>query len=736
MYCRLIISCCCLMVCFSAFGQSSIIKKGDVYMKLGEYEKAAACYKTAADKYTNDVTAKEKLGKALMEQGDYQSAEAVYQLLASSPMASDINKFNYAQVLRINGKYDVAGMVYRSYFELHPGHPLASEFNNFSARVQPLLQDAARYRVTNIPENTAGSDEGPTFCFYDLCYTSNGHSAGGRKGTYDLYLLRGGKSTNPANPQKIKGNINSRLNEGPATFSANGMEMIFTRSNYGHKSADGGINNGLYHAEYDTVSKKWINIQKLAFSDYNYNFMQPSLSKDGKTLFFVSDMPGGLGETDIYSCSKQGNAWSAPHNLGSSINTIGKEQTPFIADDGTLYFASDSRMGLGGLDMYSATLMDTTWGHIINPGVPLNSSRNDFGYVSDSTAHSGYLVSNRPGGVGGNDIYHFLSTATTVCGILVDAKTNKFVGEATVTIVKDDATQYDMTASKGGDFCLDLLPGKGVQYEVNKTGYTRYNGSLNADSGKQVIMLQPKGSIELAVNIKQQGNVTVKNATAVLFNPATGESIEHASDSDGFVKFDAEPNQEYVLKVSKTDLEAGGYEKFASPISTIGLKSGQVIREDAQMIYHKDMHSAAGTTQASAKNNRNNVSSNQQGAEPAGVPVQLPVVYFGVSSYQLSDADKKKLDRIARIMAERPELQLEISSNTDASGNLKSNMVLSAKRALACLDYLSEKGISKKRFIAVGYGDKKLVNNCGHVSDCTKEELARNRRTEFKIINE
>ena len=704
-------------------------------MKKGEYEKAAACYKTAADKNTNDVIAKEKLGKALMEQGDYQSAEAVYQLLASSPMAADINKFNYAQVLRINGKYDVAGMAYRSYFELHPAHPLANEFKNFAAKVQPLLTDEARYRITSIPENSVGSDEGPAFCVYDFCYTSNGHSQSGRNGTFDLYLLRGAKASNPANPQKIKGNINSRLNEGPATFSANGHEMIFTRSNYSHKSADGFITEGLYHADYDTVSKNWTNIQKLSFSDYNYNFVQPSLSKDGNKLFFASDMPGGLGETDIYVCYKQGNTWSAPHNLGNSINTIGKEQTPFIADDGTLYFASDSRMGLGGLDIYSATLTDTSWGHIINPGAPLNSSRNDFGYVSDSTAHAGYLVSNRPGGIGGNDIYHFTSTTTTVCGILVDAKTNKFVAEATVTIVKDDATQYDITASKGGDFCLDLNPGQAIQYEVNKTGYTRYNGSLNAASGKQVIMLQPKGSIELAVNIKQQGNVKVQNATAVLFNPATGENIELASDTDGFVKFDAEPNQEYVLKISKTDMQTGGFEKFVSPISTIGLKPGQTLREDAQMIYHKEYAFSASNIQ-SRTGSSTALKSSGPGAEPATSSAPLPVVYFGVSSYSLSESDKKKLDRIARIMKERPQLQLEISSNTDASGNLHSNMILSAKRALACLDYLSDKGISRNRFIAVGYGDKKQVNNCSRVNDCTKEEQALNRRTEFRIINE
>ena len=625
-------------------------------MQRGDYAKAASFYKKAADANINDVVAKEKLGKALVALGDYQSAEAVYQLLATSPMASDTNKFYYAQMLRINHKYEVAAINYKAYFDLHPNDPLADEFRNFLEKLKNLQQAENRYQLTNIPENTKGSDEGPTFCLYNFCFTSNGNSSRSKNGNYDLYILHGG---NPANrePEKFKGKGNWHLNENAAAFTNDGREMIFARNN-SRKSIDKSYKLGLYHADYDSAGKKWINVKQLAFNDYNYNYMQPALSYDGNKLLFVSDKPGGLGEDDIYMSVKHGNTWGAPVNLGTGVNTIGREAAPFIAGDGNLYFSSDSRMGLGGLDIYAAAPADSTWANAVNVGIPINSAYDDFGYVNDPTGHSGYIVSNRPGGVGGNDIYHF-------------------------------------TLSN------DLLNGSGTSAN-----------SINS----------PRRVIDLNINVSQ-GSDKLQNATAVLFNPATGVKIEHVSDSDGFVKFEAEPNQEYVLKVFKTDMQQGGYEKFVRPISTLGLKPGQVLREDAQLIYHEDMVAASGSEMSSAKA--------QYGA--TSMP-GLPTIYFGTGSYILDGASKKKLDGVVKLMKASPAVEMEISSNTDASGDLRSNMALSAKRSLACLNYLVGQGINKSRFIAVGYGDKMPVNNCLKVNNCTEAEKAKNRRTEFKII--
>ena len=408
---KLIMSFCCVVICLSAFSQDDAdIRKGDECMVKHSYAKAYEFYKKAASDKTSNIIADERIAKALLAMGDKAGAENIYRQLESLTPDGSLDHFYYAQVLCSNGKYDEAAHAYHVYFKAHPNDPLADEFSGFRTKVRKLLNDTDQYNITDIPENTAGSDVGPSFCFYFLCYSSGAKvDPGAPKDNYDLYMEHGGNASNPAVPEKLKGKINQGLTEGPATFSRDGMEMIFTRSNYDHKATDGEIRLGLYHADYDSTKKEWVNITALNFTDYNYNYMQPSLSKDGSMLFFASDIAGGLGETDIYVSYKTGSTWSVPVNLGNGVNTMGREETPFIADDGHLYFASDSRMGLGGLDIYQATLTDGVWGHAVNLGAPLNSAYDDFGYINDNRKEgSGYFVSNRPGGKGGNDIYHFV----------------------------------------------------------------------------------------------------------------------------------------------------------------------------------------------------------------------------------------------------------------------------------------------------------------------------------------
>jgi len=375
MFYRLIVYCYCLLASLATFSQNSAdIKKGDAYLTRSDYTRAVEFYKKAVAAHKTSISANEKLGKAYLTLNDPKNAEAIYSQLASITPEGSLDRFYYAQVLRMNGKYSEAGKTYDIYFKAHPNDPLANEFRNFESRVMHLLTDTDYYKITDIPENTSGSEVGPTFCFYFFCYSSNKHDLNAPTDNYDLYIQRGGNPSNHPAPEKLKGDVNGRLTEGPATFSRDGKEMIFTRSNYGQKGADGKIKIGLYHADYDSTDKKWINTAVLNFIDYDYNFMQPSLSTDGSTLYFASDIPGGFGGIDIYVCHKQGNAWSAPVNLGSGINTMGSEQTPFLSDRGILFFASDSRMGLGGLDMYSATATDGVWGHATNLGAPLNTA--------------------------------------------------------------------------------------------------------------------------------------------------------------------------------------------------------------------------------------------------------------------------------------------------------------------------------------------------------------------------
>ncbi len=156
----------------------------------------------------------------------------------------------------------------------------------------------------------------------------------------------------------------------------------------------------------DLVDEEWTNISEVPFNSEEYSVGQPALSADGKKLYFVSDMPGSIGGTDIFVVDiLEGNSFSEPKNLGIGINTSGREMFPFLTKE-KIYFSSDGHLGLGGLDVFESKLVDT-FKEPVNLGKPLNSNKDDFAYIVDERTRRGYVSSNREGGVGDDDIYSF-----------------------------------------------------------------------------------------------------------------------------------------------------------------------------------------------------------------------------------------------------------------------------------------------------------------------------------------
>ena len=697
--------------------QNKFVKKGDKLMHRFNFERAAAMYKKAADADLTNTEALEKLGNAFIASGDYKSAESVYQTLVANPQSKPVCKFTYGQILCINGKYPEAAKAYAEFVLAAPNDPRATEFKNFAEAIVPLQTDDKSYQLATLPENTAASELGPTYNAGKLMFASNRGKGSAVRMTdawtgkvyYDLYEQRSAAAGDSVVPAKLKGKVNKRLNEGPATFSRDGMEMIFTRTNYGVKGTDGVQRLGLYHANYDTKRKKWINVRPLPFNSSEYNVAHPALSKDGRRLYFISDMPGGLGETDIYVSIRNAFTWEQPVPLGKEVNTVGREMFPFIADDGTLFFSTDTRVGLGGLDIYYTRAMGNKWGTVQNAGAGINTAADDFGYVSDETGKNGYMVSDRSGGAGSDDIYKFVRLTEPVCGTVVDAKTKNAVQGAQVT-----ATSYSMDMRRGisdtkGSFCMGLQPGQEYEVEAVADGYAKYSNSWQVRSNKndrKVIELQPKGGIDLTVDVSEKNGTALDGATAFLINKTTGEITQQKSDSTGKVKFDLFKDQEYELKVVKKTMGQDGlYDKFIKTISTMGFAPNTKVNENAQLTFYEK-----------------------------SVVFDLPNVYFDYNSAVIKPAAAAELDKVAKVMNAFPDVQVELSAHTDVRGSASANMVMSAKRAQACVDYLVSKGVNITHLIAIGYGEERIRNKCKEHITCTEKEHAVNRRTEFRVV--
>ena len=379
------------------------IKKGDVDMKREATLLMADCYRLM----NNWSKAKEWYGKRIR----YGNAEPeIYYYLG--------------QALRNTGNYKEARRMLLIYDSLSPQDPNGKLLAGYCDSVVFWQKYPPVYEIKNVRSfNSPQSEFGTIFYGNGVLFTSDRNV---RKQEVKKYGWTGNSylrlfvaaynredsiSFDNYKPEPVPGLFNQSWHDGPATFNRDLDEAIINRTLYFRdkgKRDPGHIRTHLLKL-YSTLRKdgKWSKPKAHFLSSNEYSVGHPALTPDGQILFFVSDMPGGFGGTDIYQIVKKAGKWSKPKNLGAEINTSGNEMFPFATENGDLYFASDMHPGLGGLDIFTAHLREGKWARPHNLGSPVNSSYDDFSLATDSTGDQGFFSSNRPGGLGDDDIYWF-----------------------------------------------------------------------------------------------------------------------------------------------------------------------------------------------------------------------------------------------------------------------------------------------------------------------------------------
>ena len=277
--------------------------------------------------------------------------------------------------------------------------------------------------------------------------------------------------------------INTKYHEASVTFSPDNETMYFTRNNYGKKLKrdKNGVNNlKIYMSK--KVDDEWMEAVEVPFNSDDYSTGHPALSPDGKQLYFVSDMPGSIGQTDIFVVDVlENNSFSEPRNLGPEINTERKEMFPFINDQ-KLYFSSDGHTGLGGLDVYEVPYTEEEgFQEVKNLGQPINSNRDDFSYIVNEENQKGYFASNRSEGKGDDDIYSFErldlekipASDSAIAGVVTELITGDIMPQQLVELLDENGIKLkEMVSDDDGRFIFeDLEADTKYTIKANKDEY-------------------------------------------------------------------------------------------------------------------------------------------------------------------------------------------------------------------------------------------------------------------------
>ncbi|NTW23918.1 MAG: OmpA family protein [Lentimicrobium sp.] len=459
--------------------------KADRLYTRFDYAKAIPYYEKLAGKNNkHEAYALARLGDCYRLTSNFEESAKYYGKAIDSGTTDTSVYFNYGQALRSMGRYDEAAVQFNKYALLKPSDPRGSLFAQFSNEIKQWKQSEFDYELINAEAiNSQFSDFSPVYSNDGIIFTSDRMARSGEKrfgwtGAYflDLFFAQMNKNADeimmPGSPSVYSAKFNQPYHDGPAAFSRDFKTIYFTRvtRNTGELDSTRYYTNKLKIFSSVLDSAQWSDPTPFHLNSDTYSVGHPTLSDDGQTLYFVSDMPGGHGGTDIYRIKKQGDAWGPAENLGAVINTFGNEMFPYIHKDSVLYFSSDGHPGLGSLDVFKALKSDSLWLVPENLKAPVNSPADDFGIVINQNEVEGMLSSNRTGGKGEDDIYMItiqerLPDSVLIAGFVKDRETLAIIPNSTVfawntltnsiVVLKTDAFgRYEIWAKRGSTFVM------------------------------------------------------------------------------------------------------------------------------------------------------------------------------------------------------------------------------------------------------------------------------------------
>lgn len=537
-----------LFASIAAFSQTKNEKKGDDFYDIYYFDKAIKSYMHAD---SLSLVAQRNLAESFYNRFDFAQAEIEYEKFIESPLATINDYYTFILILKANEKYDEVPYWMGKIAEKKSDDLRVKDFNETKQKFDSLLIPNPKYTVHNLKMNTKDEDFGTCYYGKDKVVFTSSRSGWkpilrkynwNREPFLDIFMADVNDSNELVKPRYFNKKYNKKWHEGPSSFNGISKFMAFTRNNYDGESEDDIVKLQLFFSEFK--KGKWQEPDDFYLNSDEYSVGHPALTRNGRILFFASDMPGGYGGTDLYMVTKMSkNRWSEPINLGPAVNTEGNEMFPFYEDrNKLLFFASNGKYGLGGLDVYVAHATSSGFEEVKNIGAPINTSADDFAFIIDKKLKTGYFSSNRSQGKGGDDIYRF-------------DYTGKFEMKKKIEQIPVTPKTSPKSASKS----------------VTESAKQALIDTIDSDDSVQLVF---KDSItNLTYNllvINDQSEMPIKDAEVKI-----GKLLREYTDSLGLAA-----SEFNILDTFKVVINAFGYKQEAKTVSLQKLRANKMVVND------------------------------------------------------------------------------------------------------------------------------------------------------------
>lgn len=735
-----------LVASMTVFGQSGKLLKADNYFEKLSYSYAKGLYEELLGSEVDSPKMKSNLAICYYNTGDLKKSEETFAQMVNTEFATREDFFYYAQALKQNGKYAESDLWMEKFNKLAANDARGLSYMNNPSYLEKIEKQGVHFTINNLNCNTPSADFGgyPSTVNNDAYFVSSRRKrvfvqnewSWNSKRFLDLYKSTIASSSELENVELITKKVNTRFHEGPMCFSPDGKFVYYTRNNIskGSKRKDQkGIQNlKLYRAKVDSRGN-WLNEEVLNFNSKDYSVGHPSITADGKTLYFASDRPGGFGGADLYKVALNADgSYGKPENLGKQFNTEGQEMFPWISNDGHLFFSSNGHIGLGGLDVFvMLPTKDGGFDKLMNVGKPVNGQHDDFAFTMNKDNKTGYFSSNREGGKGDDDIYSYVLTKPfkqnlMVEGIVADIQSKELLPGATVYLKDEQGTILaTTTVDDKGAYSFELEPEK--RYVVSATKENYFDDLANFNT----VNLDPE------VELIQQDLDLEKDPGLALYCLVTDAKTTLPLEGVKMTIVDKTNGKEFLSTMTPEsgDAKKGIADKKLNDQLTYTIKLEKEGYLTKTVVY----------SQRVVKPGIINVHENLDltmdkldvGTDLATI-IDIKPIYFDLGKYAIRKDAALELDKIVKVMNDYPTMQIELGSHTDCRSSYAFNEKLSDNRAKASAAYIKARIKNPERIYGKGYGEYKLKIDCpceGAVkSTCTEAEHQQNRRTEFVII--